>query len=260
MSIGLEIVRSEDVEASAGYAAPSCTAAGPVRSRRVSPDGYPLWLVVAELHQGAEVTWTQPHGDEAVYVARGQLDVDGHGSCDRAGAVVVEEGAECRFRAVRPTRLVHVGPYDPVQPVDGLYGPPAREGHGVHVVGELGVHSAIDGPRESCFLADSTCPTCRITLLFTSRLGAYRAASHTHSQDELIHLLWGELQVGRERILPGTTLAIRAGHRYGFRSTDAGYGFVNYRRDVSTYVTDPRSGPQLETGPMMGMQPTGADR
>jgi hypothetical protein len=258
VTVGLEIVRSEDVERSTDYVAPSCTAEGPLRSWRASPEGYPLWLVVAELHEGAEVTWTQPHGDEAVYVVRGELDVDGHGSCGRAGAVVVEEGAACRFRATRPTRVVHVGPYDPSQPTDGIYGAPEPEGHGVHVVGEGGVHRAVEGPRESCFLADSTCPTCRITLLFTSRLGAYKAASHTHSQDELIHLLWGELQVGRERILPGTTLAIRAGHRYGFRSTDDGYAFLNYRRDVSTYVTDPKAGPQLETGPMMGMQPTGA--
>jgi hypothetical protein len=92
--------------------------------------------------------------------------------------------------------------------------------------------------------------------MFTSRTSEFRADSHVHSQDELIHVLWGELQVGAVSAPAGTTLAIPAGHRYGFRSTGA-YGFLNHRRDASTYLGRPGSEAWLEDGPRMGMAPTG---
>jgi hypothetical protein len=49
-----------------------------------------------------------------------------------------------------------------------------------------------------------------------------------HSEDEIIHVLDGELLVGPLVIGPGTSIAIPAERRYSFR-TRAGFRFVNYR-------------------------------
>lgn len=253
MTSGIEIVAVDNVPVEGSHAAPTACSSGFVRSRRVSPDEYPLWLVVTEIEAGGELRWEDEHGDEAVYLDRGALHVEGGDPCERGGAVLVEAGQRCRIVVDEPSRIIHVGPVDPTPPRDGHLGAAAHQGRRVHVVGPAGVWQAVDSVRHSCLLADSACPTCRITLLYTSRLGPYRAASHTHSEDELIHLLWGELRVGRHRILPGTTLAIPRDARYGFRSTDAGYAFLNYRPDLSLCITDPAQPGLWETGPMMGM-------
>jgi hypothetical protein len=258
VSTGIEIVAIDDAPVEEHHVAPTASSAGFVRSRRVSPEDYPLWLVVSEVAAGGELTWDGDHGDEAVYVDRGAIHIDGGEACERGGAVLVEAGQPCRLVVDQPSRVLHFGPVDPTPPREGHLGPAAERGRRVHVVGPAGVWQAVDGVRLSCLLADSACETCRLTLLYTSRLGPYRAASHTHSEDELIHLLWGELRVGRHRILPGTTLAIRRDARYGFRSTDEGYAFLNYRPDLSLCTTDPGQPGLWETGPMMGMAPSPA--
>jgi len=63
-----------------------------------------------------------------------------------------------------------MGPRDPAPPVDGLNGPPAPDGHGVHVVGPRGTYANTTDTSDSHFYADSTCATCRITLLSVGRL------------------------------------------------------------------------------------------
>lgn len=83
--------------------------------------------------------------------------------------------------------------------------------------------------------ADSLCPTCRINLFHVDRGGPSVSKSHFHSQDEIIHVLTGEIQVGRDAVSAGMSIAIPANVRYGFRAKDP-FTFLNYRRDAS-YVT-----------------------
>jgi hypothetical protein len=222
--------------------------------RRVSPDGFPLWLVVAELGDGAELTWTGRHGDEAVYVMSGGLDVEGR-RCPEQGAVVVEADASATARAIGPTRVVHVGPADAEPPRDGLSGPAVAAGHGVHVVGPRGTFAAVSDERDTHYYADSTCPTCRLTLLYTSRRVPYVSAPHSHSTDELIHVLWGEIRLGNQVLEPGDTVAIAADRRYGFRSGPDGFGFLNYRRDASQQTIERGSAPRMEGGLVNGLEP-----
>jgi hypothetical protein len=93
---------------------------------------------------------------------------------------------------------------------------------------------------------DSTCPTCRIAVFLGESSHALTAASHVHSEDEIIHVLSGELRFGRELISPGTSVAIPKNLRYGFR-TEGPFRFLNYRRDVSNVTLAPGSEPFLET-------------
>lgn len=227
---------------------------GALRARVGSPEAFPLWLVVLELDDGTEVTWAGSHGDEAVYVCDGELEVADGRRCPTRGAVVVEADASTTVRAVGPTMVVHVGPHDPTPPTDGINGPAEPDGRHVHVVGPRGTWAVEAPDRDTHYYGDSTCPTCRLTLLYTSRTAAHVSDAHSHSQDELIHLLDGSIRLGNKVIEPGTTLAIAGDQRYGFVSDD-GFAFINYRRDASTMTTDRDRPPLTEGGEANGLVP-----
>lgn len=232
-----------EVTASTSYAAPR-RASGVRWSRRVSPDPYSIWMVVSELDDGATLEWDDAHGDDAVYVMSGALDIDGAGCpgalspvarCPADGAVVVESGVACRARSVGVTTIVHCGARDPAPPSDSLYDAPSTEGHGVHVVGDRGWFASGNRERVAVrWFADSTCPTCRIALFHVWRSeGGVRDRSHTHTQDELIFVLDGSVVVGGVEHGVGTCLAIPALTRYSLMSGPDGFAILNYRRDVS---------------------------
>jgi quercetin dioxygenase-like cupin family protein len=238
----------------AGYLGGGHVVDGGVRSRLVSPPGFSLWMAVAELDDGATIAWPAAHGDEAVYVLSGAFVVDGRTTPTR-GAAIVEADAPAHGRAVGPTRVVHMGPADPRPPTDGVNGPPDDGPRGVHVVGPRGTWAATAPDSDSHYFADSTCPTCRITLLSVGRSGPYESPVHSHTQDELIHVVAGGIRLGRRHVGPGDTLAIAAGTRYGFRGDDDGFVFVNHRRDASYQCWPGVVERRLEGGAVNGMRP-----
>lgn len=227
---------------------------GQLTARRLGPDGFPLWLLAADLDDGTRLTWPEAHGDEVVYVLSGALAVEGR-TCPAAGAVVVESGVASAVEARGATRIVHAGPVDPRPPRGGLHGAPDPGGHGVHVVGPRGTWATVTGERDTHYYADSTCPTCRLTLLYTSRSVPYASPAHSHSVDELIHVVAGEIWLGRRRLGPGATLAIAADRRYGFRSGPEGFAFLNYRADASQQTLGRGTPPVMEGGRVNGLEP-----
>lgn len=243
---GLTVTRLAAVAPSATYAAPR-TATGVRWSKRVSPDDYPLWMVVSELADGAELHWDDDHGDDGVYVLAGNLELDGH-RCPTGGALIVESGAAAAARAIGTTTIVHCGPVDPAPPAGGLYGPPEPDGHGVHVVGDDGWFRSGDRERVvATWFADSTCPRCRISFFHVWRgEGGVKDRSHTHTQDELIYIVGGSLIVGGVEHGPGSCLAIPANLRYSVTSGPDGNAFLNYRRDVSVQGYRPGEPTELE--------------
>ena len=236
----------EEIAPSVAYAAPR-TATGVRWSKRVSPDDYSIWMVVSELDDGGELHWDAEHGDDGVYVISGSLEVDGH-VCPVDGALVVESGVVATARARGTTRVVHCGTREPLPPADGLYGPPERGSHTVHVVGERGWFGSGSRERVSVrWFADSTCPTCRIALFHVVRAeGGVRDRSHTHTQDELIYVLGGSLIVGGVEHGRGTCLAIPALTRYSLTSGAEGFSILNFRRDVSVQAYRPGEPEELE--------------
>jgi quercetin dioxygenase-like cupin family protein len=244
---GFAIIDTETLPAAGDYPVSTCSVRGGVTARFGGPDDFSIWYVTGELDAGAEMNWATAHGDEVVYVLDGQLQVDGQ-DCGPRGVVLVESGVATTVRATEPTRIVHFGPTSPEPPTDGELGPARPDGHGVHVLGEHGVHHTERGPEtpNEVYYADSTCPTCRVTLLRNSAPPDTRVASHTHSQDEIIFMLRGDVQMGRSSVVPGMGLAIRGHYRYGFTS-DTGCEFLNFRRDVSLFTREPKSEPKLET-------------
>jgi len=250
MSLDLWTSKDTEVSYQNGYLAPTVTATGAVTSRLMSPSEYALWLVVAELADGAELSWDRDHGDEIVYVHHGELSVDGR-ICPADGAVLVEAGVAVTVRARGATKVAHFGPRDRAAPTTGAYGAAPVEGRSAVVVGPAGMWARHEPGRHSKFYADSSQPTSRLTLLYTARDGDYVSSSHSHSEDEIIYLLKGSIQVGRDTLSTGDAIGIAGDRRYGFRCS-GGFGFLNYRRDASLMTINPKEPSFLEGGEKHG--------
>jgi hypothetical protein len=249
----METVQLSNPEAalSAGsYGAPNCRARGAVRGALFHPDAYSLWRVVGELGDDGVLEWDTEHGDEAIFVEVGALESGGT-TVSSGSTLVVEAGMPCIARSIGPSRIVHFGTAATTSPTDGILGAPATEGRGIHIVRpeEAGsVHFSGGDGATSLYFCDSTCPTCRITLfLYGSDFPeGYAGPSHFHSEDEVIHVLEGELHVGPLRVGPGDAIAVPRQLRYSLRSSGP-YRYLDYRADVSTAVVKPGSDPVLET-------------
>jgi hypothetical protein len=242
----LEILQRDAIVPQDQYAA-GHDATGVVASRRLQPAGYSLWVCASELLDGGEIRWNGDRAEEAVYVSSGALEVEGR-ECPADGAVILEAGVRASVRALGPTEIVHFGPQDLGVPSGGEYGPPSASDHGIHVVGPSGRFSS--GRREGSFArwyADSTCPTCRLCLIQVERTSARLGPAHHHSQDEIIFVLGGAVALGDRWLEAGSALFISRDARYRIRTGEAGYRFLNYRRDLSCQIYDPDEPPQLES-------------
>ena len=232
--------------ASSTYPAPSCVARGGVTGR--IGHGHSIWAITGELAAGAELEWGTSHGDEVVYVFDGALEVGGK-TCGSRGSVIVESDAPATVRALTPARIIHFGPVDSIPPADGPFGAVSRTGHGVRIVAETDSnpmrHVGPDGTiYDQRFYAEGTASTCRLALFGVTASQASDAPLHSHTQDEIIHVVRGELHVGKLVIGAGMSIAIKADQRYGF-TTPGLLEFLNYRRDASYVVQDGKE-PMLE--------------
>ncbi len=248
----VEVIHAAEAEAAAGYPGPTVALTGGCSAQLVSPDGATLWLVAAELAAGAEMRWGTEHGDEAVYVRSGSLVIDGR-ACSADGAMVVEAGVAATAIAEFDTAIVHVGPTDPAPPTKGLRGPADTEGRSVRIVGPDGIWATVDKTQRTRFFSDASAPTNRLWLLATDRPQYFESSAHSHSQDELIHVLRGEIRVGRRVVSEGDTLWVAADRRYKLYSGDDGVHFINYRRDASVMTSPNYDGPLLEAGESTNM-------
>jgi hypothetical protein len=227
----IAIVRTDDVRPSGGYLAPGCAFEGGAESRRLSPDDSPLWLVAARVEPGSRLTWSARHGEEAVFLKSGSMVVERR-NCESGGVVVIERDADLEVRFPEESEVVHVGRVAGDEPDPGN---PDR-GPGFHLIGPAGVITREDGAHLSRILAAGDCPSCSLSLHWSSHAEKYHSSLHSHSQDELIHVLRGDIFLGRQRVGPGDTLSVLAHTRYSFESGDEGYGFLNYSPAASAYL------------------------
>lgn len=241
-----------------GYGAPSCHLRGPARSALFHPPGYSLWRVVAELAPGTELDWDAHHGDEALYVVDGELEVDGR-RAGPAAAVVVEAGVPTSVRATSDCRVVHFGPTDPLPPATGLWGPAGTAGRGVHVIPLEDAEEIVSGATLVEYYRDGTCPTCRLVLFSLEGEDGKAGPSHLHSEDEIIHVLDGCLSVAGLEVPAGVSIAIPAGRRYSIRKVGPST-YVNYRRDVCTYTSGTSSDPIEMVETVEGLRAAAAAR
>jgi hypothetical protein len=246
---GIDVVLAKDAEHSLSHPIIGHSFTGKSKSRLVSPPDYSLWLVTAELEDATVLELPSLHGEQSVYVVSGSLQVDGKRLCPQNGAIVIEGNAQPSLCAIGNTVIVHMGPTDALPDGDFVFG------DSTHVVGPRGTFEAIEPNRDTHYYADSTCDHCRLTLLYTSRSTEYVSATHSHSTDELIHLLWGQVRLGSLELGAGDTLAVAKDKRYAFRSGPNGFGFLNYRKNASEQVVERGSTPRIEGGLVNGLYP-----
>jgi hypothetical protein len=112
----------------------------------------------------------------------------------------------------------------------------------------------IEERRDTRYYMDSTCATCRATLLYTGRSDAYTSNAHSHSADEIIYVLAGDLHLGAYSLAAGDTLSVAKDVRYKFTTTGA-FLFLNYRSDGSRQTIDRAKPPIIEGGAVHGFTP-----
>ncbi len=242
----LSVVFEEPTGFELSYQAPYCRARGDVRSARFQPQGYGLWKVSSELGAGAELEWDAGHGDEAIFVLSGRLQV-GEKTCSDEGVVIVEAGVPGVVRAVERSQLLHFGPVEHASPTEGPWGPASTEGRGFHVL--TAEEAEVLRTGSVTFYSDGSCPTCRVAFFMVNHLGDVDGRvgpSHKHSESEIIHVLDGTMQVGPQTVDAGSSVAVPGERRYRY-TTPGPLRFINYRRDAATFVNAPGSEPELET-------------
>ena len=94
-----------------------------------------------------------------------------------------------------------------------------------------------DRPFGARMHADSMCPTCEVWL-HENYMGGNPAPPtledkkrdiHSHSEDEIIFVMEGQMRLGAKLFGPGTALAVAADTFYNFTVGPAGLRFVNFR-------------------------------
>jgi quercetin dioxygenase-like cupin family protein len=211
-------------------------AAAAVEAWRLSPEGYRLWMHEVHLPAGAGLSWPDRHGEEAVLVRSGRLRLADGRDCPAGSVLVVEARSVPAVEAIEPAVLVAMGTVGGALPAGGPAGT-VEPGDRTHLLGPRGIAEWARPPAKlTRYYTTSSCPGCRLMLMHSASAERYSSQVHSHTADELIHLLSGSVRVGSTWVEPGDTLAIPADVKYRFESGDQGYEFVNYRPDASYYV------------------------
>ena len=88
-------------------------------SRRVSPDGSSIWMVISELDDGATIEWDDDARRRRCLRDRAARSTSTAHRCPEDGAVIVESGVACTARAVGVTTVVALRRVRPGPPADG---------------------------------------------------------------------------------------------------------------------------------------------
>ena len=103
--------------------------------------------------------------------------------------------------------------------------------------------------------ADSACPSCTVWLhenhfpagMDLTAEQAERGV-HSHTEDEIIFVIGGEIHLGSKLYGPGTALAIAADTLYGFTAGPLGLSFVNFRAAMPGDISFAHGATMSETG------------
>jgi len=171
--------------------------------------------------------------DYVAYIWKGAALAGGTLLEERA-SLVVEKGAAVTIRAASGGATVIVFN------LNGRPDAPRAGGH-VHLLPSERVPRVLDmggsGNAGGALHADCGCPTCEVWLHENDFYKAdYEVPVHSHTEDEIIFVRAGSMKLGNRLLGPGTTLAIAANTKYGFKAGPEGLSFVNFRAKSPTHV------------------------
>lgn len=193
-------------------------------------DRDPLHLHLIELHAGETLRVEDAAIDKLVYVWRGGAVV-GNQKLSAGSSIIIEHGQRLDIVADEAAALLAFSAGQP--PSHQLAGghvhllPAERAPRSDSLAGSPGLGGVLH--------ADSDCPTCAIWLHENRFPGGdatrrdAEAGIHSHSEDEIIFVLDGEVRLGARLYGPGTALAIAADTLYSFTAGPQGLHFANFR-------------------------------
>lgn len=216
------------------YRGNTFTVEGQALCRRDDRADFSLWRLAGVFRNGDRLLWGTNHLTEVFYVERGSVILDGT-ECGPGTAVIIEAGIAASLTCQEDAETIHFGQSAP------LGGGEARTpGRGVHVVGpgpkSVFVTNAGGSPMTASYYLDSTCESCEVGLLRVWSPGPFRVRSHSHSEDEIIHMVRGSLRIGRDTVSAGQAVAIPGSRVYGF-TADEPFEYINYRAGGSFIST-----------------------
>jgi hypothetical protein len=226
--------------------------AGDVETRAyLEGEKHPLHLHMHRIAAGRRLRIGPMASDCAVYVWHGAVDAGGW-TLDQGSSAVVEHGESLDIvgTAGDSEVLTFAAGHPPVAPEAG--------GH-VHLLPNERVpaftESRGEQPIGGRMHADSDCPTCSVWLhenqLPPGRpMSAEEAAVgiHSHTEDEVIFVLDGQMQLGQKLVGPGTAIAIAADTLYSFNVGPDGLRFVNFRAGMPSDIHFANGMTMSETG------------
>lgn len=193
---------------------------------------FPLQLHLHRLGEGDQLTIGPMDVDCVAYVWHGEIEA---GGCALAAgsSIIVERGASLAVAGGdQPAELLTFA-------ACAASPEPLPGGH-VHMLpagkvprtDDLGGGTGVGGAMH----ADSDCPTCAVWLHENRFPGAEPLGEqdqgrgvHSHTEDEIIFVLDGQIRLGNKLFGPGTALAIAADTLYSFTPGPEGLHFVNFR-------------------------------
>jgi len=192
-------------------------------------DRFPLQLHLHRLAGGQSLEIGPLAVDGVVYVWRGDADVGGR-QLGAGSSVIVERGQSVSVTALgEGTQLLAFASAKPSESHDA-------GGH-VHLLPADRVpRYDADGGHSGGLHADSDCATCSVWLHENHFPPAeplteeqQKGGIHSHSEDEIIFVIDGEMRLGNKPAGPGTALAIAADTLYSFSPGPNGLSFINFR-------------------------------
>jgi hypothetical protein len=198
----------------------------------------PILLHCYRVAEGGSLAIDDAGAGQAVFIRSGEVEVAGQ-LVGAGGSIVIEHGAGITVSARSPADLLSFA--------NGVgNAKPTRAGGHVHILPPGAVPRSLDfhGDRRAggALFADAACPTCEMWLHETIlHPGGHDTPVHSHSEDEVIVVLDGEIVLGRRGYGPGTAIAIARETLYGFRSGEQGLVFINFRPHSPVYVPGDRT-------------------
>lgn len=193
----------------------------------------PLHLHLHRIAPGEALRIGPMPTDCVAYVWHGALEAGGWAMA-KGSSLIVEHGETLEVTGGdEPAELLT---FHAAQPPER-----ARAGGHVHLLpservprlADLGGGSGVGGGMH----ANSACPTCEVWLHENHFPGGRppltpeeeKRGVHSHSEDEIIFVIDGEIRLGTKLYGPGTAVAIAADTLYSFTTGPEGLSFINFR-------------------------------
>lgn len=223
----IQIKQLSDIE-SVASPPPGLMTTGSVKtSPMIEKNSISIGLYYLELEAGAKVTCDRPVSDLCLYVLEGEFEANEEVIGD-GGCIIAEHGVTATLCSPDGGLCAVFVDYDPV----------GKAGSNLHYIDSSAVPRAERTPDfeeiGSCLIADSRCPTCNLWLHGNSYREGFKVGLHSHSEDEIILVISGEIVFGNRRHGPHTAIAIGRDTIYSFTAGAGGMSFVNFRAATPT--------------------------